>query len=455
MPFIRFFLQKTFFTGCFLVGLWGWGQPSLLEGVNDTLVKDDLGEVSDAFQDLFFKAVAQYGIENYEQAIETLKKSMPLAPDPTVIHYQLGKNYWALNKFDEAIKAWEKVQDKRPEDQELLALLFEAYRRQGKLDKAIEMGAKLAPKNSVYFLKLAKLWLRKQNEEEALQNIAAFEQVEGGTREVDSFRQQIYRETKQPEKLMQYLQKQSQKEPLNPQNFKALIYLYHLYKKPDKAYLAALALQELDKEAREVPLGLYPHYIEAGETDLAVSAFKKLLSNRQDEQLNTKVLEDFKQLVKKHPQYKEEWDSRVSGVQTEEQLSNRALAEQYQKEDPQKALTYYRKALEETPQNFNLLQETLLLQMQEQAFEEALTLALQALEYFPTQAVFYLIKGKAENALGNYEQAEQSLTEGVGMVIDHPSLLEQFYQALEETYKNLGQDERQNYYKEQLKTLKN
>lgn len=455
MPIIRFFLQRALFVGCCFAGLLGWGQPSLVEGINDTLVKDDLGEVSDAFQDLFFKAVAQYGIENYEQAVETLKKSMPLAPDPSVIHFQLGKNYLALNKLNEAANAFEEVQKKRPDDPELLALLFEVYQGQGNPVKAIEMGKKLAPNNPTYFLKLAKLWLQEQNEVEALQNIAAYEQVEGNALEAESFRQHLYRETDQPEKLMQYFQKQSQKEPLNPENFRALIYLYHLYRKPEKAYQAALALQKLDEEAWEVPLGFYPHYIEAGETNLAVSALQMLMLDNENRQLEATLLNDFKQLVKEYPQYREEWESSLSGAQADEHMSQRTLAEQYQKEDPKKALAYYRKALEEAPQNFNLLQETLLLQMQEQEFEEASRLALQALEYFPTQAFFYLIKGKAENALGRYKQAEQSLIEGVGMVIDHPSLLAQFYQALEETYKNLGQDEKQMYYKEQLKTLKN
>ena len=42
---------------------------------------DDLGNVSDAFQDNFFEALKQKGIENYELALEALTKAEKAAKD--------------------------------------------------------------------------------------------------------------------------------------------------------------------------------------------------------------------------------------------------------------------------------------------------------------------------------------------------------------------------------------
>ena len=63
---------------------------------------DDLGNVQDEFQELFFEALKQKGIENYERAIEALHKCLNLDSKKPVIYFELGKNYNKLKNFGAA-----------------------------------------------------------------------------------------------------------------------------------------------------------------------------------------------------------------------------------------------------------------------------------------------------------------------------------------------------------------
>ena len=61
--------------------------------------EDDLGNVSDEFQELFFEALKQKAIENYDRAVEALQKCIDLDDSQSVLYYELGKNYKYLKNL--------------------------------------------------------------------------------------------------------------------------------------------------------------------------------------------------------------------------------------------------------------------------------------------------------------------------------------------------------------------
>ena len=56
---------------------------------------DDLGNVDDAFQESFFEALKQKGIENYDRAIEALDVCIALRPEEAILYFEKAKNYAA------------------------------------------------------------------------------------------------------------------------------------------------------------------------------------------------------------------------------------------------------------------------------------------------------------------------------------------------------------------------
>ena len=63
---------------------------------------DDLGDVSDEYQELFFEALKQKGIENYDKAVTALLKCQELDDSESILFYELGNNYNKLKNFGAA-----------------------------------------------------------------------------------------------------------------------------------------------------------------------------------------------------------------------------------------------------------------------------------------------------------------------------------------------------------------
>ena len=78
---------------------------------------DDLGYVEDRFQENFFEALKQNGIENYQRAVDALLKCEKLDNSKTVIYYELGRNYIALKNYGAAEEVLKKAVTKEPDNE--------------------------------------------------------------------------------------------------------------------------------------------------------------------------------------------------------------------------------------------------------------------------------------------------------------------------------------------------
>ncbi|MCJ7467323.1 MAG: hypothetical protein MUO53_11600, partial [Maribacter sp.] len=82
---------------------------SLCYAQNDELKIEESSEVfleeySDEFQELFFEALKQKGIENYDKAINLLLECKRLDPKNTVVDHELAKAYYANKNYVSAQK---------------------------------------------------------------------------------------------------------------------------------------------------------------------------------------------------------------------------------------------------------------------------------------------------------------------------------------------------------------
>lgn len=106
--------------------------------------------------------------------------------------------------------------------------------------------------------------------------------------------------------------------------------------------------------------------------------------------------------------------------------------------EKQQALTYFELGIASSMDNFLLLQNTLLLQLELSKYAEALKLSDTALEIFPAQPILYLIKAASLNKLEAFTEAEEILTFGLDYVIDNKEMTADFYEQLSIAYAGLG-----------------
>lgn len=415
-----------------------WTQIPTAE-IRDTVGQDDMGVVTDVFQELFFDALAQQAIENPEKAVENLKKSMETAPDKSVVYYLLGENYKALQDFEAAAANLEKARAARPQEKAIQATLLEVYRQAGKYDKALEIVRKLAKEEPAYHQEAAVLLALKKEELSAFKTIRLIRRQKTLSPELQKLRLKLLREAADKPAFEHYLQSAIRNNPQDVDSYSDLIYLYTFQDPAEEAYKVAVALQKLDPEADEPHLIFCTYYRNRGDREAGLRSLKIVAaSDRIAEEVKQKVLTDF-----------DEPDT--PPVQNERYADK--IPEDAADTKENETLRPYEQSLAANPHDFKLIQKVLQLQLDNRQYAAAAKLAEEKITLFPTQPDLYFLKGKAENALENYDVARLFLEDGADFVVENEDLLSGIYRELIRAYTGLEQPEKVQTYKNKLNAL--
>ncbi|GLU43170.1 lipopolysaccharide assembly protein LapB [Allomuricauda sp. NBRC 101325] len=94
-------MKKTFFLWVFLVVFSSTHSIAIAQEEQES-AEVYLEEYTDEFQENFFEALKQKGIQNYDRAIDLLLKCKELEPNNSVVDYELGKAYLLDKKYVQA-----------------------------------------------------------------------------------------------------------------------------------------------------------------------------------------------------------------------------------------------------------------------------------------------------------------------------------------------------------------
>jgi predicted Zn-dependent protease len=97
-------------------------------------------------------------------------------------------------------------------------------------------------------------------------------------------------------------------------------------------------------------------------------------------------------------------------------------------------LSYFEEVLNEDPNNYSVLKDVLLLQLDLNLDEKAAKRSEQTMELFPAQPIFYLINGVANIKLKQPKKAIESLETGLDYIIDDAKMEIDFYTQLSLAY---------------------
>ena len=414
---------------------------------------DDLGNVSDAFQENFFEALKQKGIENYELAYQALQKAEKAAKnDPiqeAVVHFEMAKNLTQMKRYEEAESHFHSVLQTIGERIDVMDALYDLYFLQRNYEAAIPIIEKLAKKDEDYKEDLANLYHRTKQYDKALILLDELDENWGDSVYRDSLRKQIYTMTGNRAGAISNLETKIEKNPKNEQDYLNLIYLYSEGTNTEKAFEIAKELLKNQPHSKKVHLALYKFYLEEGAIENAITSMKIVFSASEiDYPEKYKVLSDFLGFVSQNPRYENEVDglipflSEIKNGNFYEQLGNYYI----QKNEKSTALQFFEKGLLISPDNFNLIKHTILLQLDSGKFQEAATLSESSLAIFPAQALLYLLNGVANNQLNKPQIALESLEMGVDFLLDDPKMEKDFYDQLSKAYIQLGDENKATLY---------
>lgn len=414
---------------------------------------DDLGNVSDAFQDYFFEGLKQKAIENYELALAALEKAQKAAnknvDNEAVVYFEMGKNYTFLKQYSAAEEHFKKVLEIKGDRLDVLEEMYELYYQQREYEKAIPLVEKLIPFDEDYKEDLANLYSLTKQYNKALVQLDELDALWGESDVRNLLRSQIYRATGNTEGAIENLEGKIDSNPKNEKEYLKLIFLYSEQGNTEKAFEAAKTLQKNNPKSELVHLALYKFYLDKGNTTEAVESIKIVFASDQiDKESKYKVLGDFIQFVNENPQYEKDLEaiaslfSEENGGKVYEKMGDYFSA----KSNKEDALKFYEKGISTDKDNYNLLKNTLLLQIDLQQYEAAATLSTEGLEIFPSQALLYLLNGVANNGLQQADIAIESLETGLDYLLDDPKMKRDFYQQLNLAYTTKGDTIKAEFY---------
>ncbi|WP_347923180.1 hypothetical protein [Pontimicrobium sp. SW4] len=402
---------------------------------------DDLGNFEDEFQEHFYEALKQKGIENYDRAVKSLLKCLELDDSKAVIYFELGKNYALLKNFGAAEDALKKAIDKESDNVWFLDELYGVYYQLDDYNKALKTVKQLVKFHPDYKEDLVSLYIKNKKYKDALKTLDELDKDYGVSERRDFMRNQIYNATGGDKERIENLEERVAKNPDNEALYLRLIYRYSELGNQEKAFNTAKELLKNKPNSHTVHLALYKFYLADNNAKEAINSMKIVLTSAKIKpDAKTKVLNDFVSFVKNNPEYENDL-LEVTTMVTDDKngKSNIELAQYYlQKGNKEMALKYYEMALNKDSENFEVIKNTILLYIDSKQHQKVIDLATKALDVFPSQPIIYLANGVAFNHLNRPKDAIETLEIGVDYVIDNAQMEIDFYKQLSTAYRMIN-----------------
>lgn len=430
-------MKKRFYIFLLFIGILLFPQINYAQVDFNKKPDDDLGDFEDKFQESFYEALKQKGIENYDRSNEALLKCIELNDAVPVLYFELGKNHSKLKNFGAAEDALKKAVSLEPDNEWFLDELYGFYAAQNDYDKAIKAVKQLVKYHPDYKEDLASLYVKTEKYDDALNLLDELDAEFGISISRDILRNRIYDVTGRKKDQIKNLQERVESNPDKESNYLALIFRYSENNEEEKAFETAKELLKINPNSQLVHLALYKFYLEDNDAKKAIESMKIVVKSTQIKpEAKLKVLSDFVSFVKENPEYEAdlvEATSMVSDSDNEKSLTE--LGQYYlSKNNKPKALEYFQDALKQDSNNFAIIRHILLLHIDLEQYKLAEEKSNKALEIYPSHPLFYLINGVALNQLNNPKKAIESLETGLDYIIDDVKMETDFYNQLSKAY---------------------
>jgi len=445
---MRFIL--LFFFGFFM------GLNSTAQIENDSLLKSITPPLEIQFQNYFYEGLKQKGIDNYNKAIDAFIKCAELFPERAVIFYELGDLYFKTKSYQRSESNLKRAIDLEANNFWFKEKLYHLYVHQNNYNKAIETVKSLLYKDKDYEEDLVNLYASAGQYDEAIAQIEILDKRYGYQEKRDQTRIEIYKRTQNQKGHIKFLKNRLKESPENEQNFLNLIFTLSQYNLKVDAFSTAKSFLKNHPKSHIAHVALYKFYMDAEDYNNAISSMKIVTSsNVLEPYLKVKVLSDFMRFVQKNPEYKEI----LLEVQPAESLdtSSRSNLEwgQYFLEQNKldKALEFYEKVLEETPENLAVIKTVAKLYLKTKQYNKAVDFTTDQLELFPTQLELYLVYGTSQMALKQWNQALEMLEIGLDYIFEDNEVAVQYYNLIAELYKNQNNIKKSKAFSDKAKSM--
>jgi len=403
---------------------------------------DQVALANDEFENNFFEALKQKGIENYDKAIKSLEKCLAKEQDNPVLYHELGKNYLALKNYPEAEKAFLKARDLDPKNRWYWQGLYDVYYETKDFNKSITVVQKLTEwRKEFYQEDLVSLYMYTQQFDKALALINEMEQTVGMSEKREMYKLQILSDSRYKKPQKETLEEAIKKNPKEEANYLELIYLYSESNQEQKAQEVAKKLEKEIPGSDWAQVSLFKFNLNNNDGKKASeSMFKVLESKKIDRKIKHRVLNEFLIFASNNPQYGGDLEKAVNYFEDDKQVNvPKEIGKFYfSKSKYAEATHYFEKALAAKKDDIETIELLLYAYSDGGEYDKLQKKAEEYLELYPTHARLYYFAGLGANKAKQYAKAKDYLETGIDFVVEDPDLELWFTKQLAEAYTGLG-----------------
>jgi tetratricopeptide (TPR) repeat protein len=436
---------KTLFCGMLLSGsLLG---PATLHA-QEPKEPDSIALANNEFENNFFEALKQKGIENYDKAIQSLEKCLVKEPANAVVLHELGKNYLFLKNYPEAEKVFLKARDLDPANRWYWQSLYDVYYETKDFNKSIPVVQKLTEWRKEYYQEdLVSLYMYTQQFDKALDLINEMEQTVGMSEKREMYKLQILSDSKYKKPQKETLEEAIKKNPKEESNYLELIYLYSESNQEQKAQEVAKKLEKEIPGSDWAQVSLFKFNLNSNDGKKAVeSMFRVLDSKKIDRKIKHRVLNEFLIYASNNPQYMGDLEKAVNYFEDDKLVNVPKEIGKFffSKSKYPEAIHYFEKGLGQKPDDIEAVELLLYTYTEAGQYDKLLKKSTEYLDLYPTHARLYYFAGLASNQAKQFVKAKDYLETGIDFVVDDPELELKITKQLVETYNGLGDAKKKN-----------
>ena len=402
---------------------------------------DAIGLADDEFQNAFYEALLQKGIENYDKAITALEKCKKLQPENAVVYSEMGKNYLPQKKYKDAYDSFEKASTIDPKNMWFWVGMYDVCYETKDYNQAIVIVNKLIEFKKEYKEDLVSLYMNTQQFDKALDLINQLNTTVGKTELRENYKRQILSVAKYQTSEKDNLIDQIKKYPKEEANYIALIFLYSESNQEEKALEVAKQLETEIPTSDWAQVSLFKFHLNNNDGKNAVVAMNKVFESRKiDDKIKHRMLNEFLIFVKDKPEFDKDLEKAISYFDNDKevQVAKEIGKFYHNKKDWNHAISYYEMHLKNHSDDI----ETGLLLLQayteKQQFDVVAKKATDFIDLFPSQPKLYYYAGLAYNQLKNHKKAKEFLEMGTDYLVEDIALEINFNIQLGEASAGLG-----------------
>lgn len=402
---------------------------------------DSIALAKNEFEDHFFEALKQKGIENYDKAIVEIEKCLGKQPNNPVLHHELGKNFLALKKYSEAQRAFQKAVDLNPKERWYWNGLYDVFYETKDYQQSITVVQKLIEFDKNFQDDLVSLYMYTRQFDKALALIEEMERTSNISQMMETYKLQILSESQSRKPQKEQLEAAIVKFPQVEENYIQLIYLYSESNQEEKALEVAKKLEQNIPNSDWAQVSLFKFHLNNGNGEKAAQAMHIALnSSKIEAKIKHRILNEFLIFVNNTNSFDKELEKAVDyfGDDTTINVSKEIGIFFRNKKKTDKAIYYFERSLMKQKDDILVIELLLEAYADNNQFDKVSKKAEAFLELYPTHARLYFYAGLAQNQLKNYKKAIALLNSGMDFVVDDIDLEINFNIQLGEAYNGLG-----------------